>query len=62
MHNNEIKPKEVPFPMVFSMVTLGLLCLLLSLMVLPQVRDLILKPATDILMNSQMYISPILGM
>ena len=62
MHNNEIKPKEVPFPMVFSMVTLGLLCLLLSLMVLPQLRDLILKPATDILMNSQMYISPILGM
>jgi len=66
-YNKEVKkdeksPKEVPFPMVLSMITLGILCLLLSLLVLPQVRDTVLKPAIDILMNSQMYISPILGM
>ncbi|MGQ9621185.1 MAG: complex I subunit 5 family protein [Bacteroidales bacterium] len=59
---NENSPREVPFPMVFSMITLGLLCLLLSLLIVPYFRDIILKPATDILMNSQMYISPILGM
>lgn len=62
VQKDEKSPKEVPFPMVASMVTLGILCLLLSLLVLPQVRDIVLKPAIDILMNSQMYISPILGM
>lgn len=62
VQKDEKSPKEVPFPMVVSMVTLGILCLLLSLLVLPQVRDIVLKPAIDILMNSQMYISPILGM
>lgn len=66
-HNREIAenaqgPKEVPFPMVFSMITLGVVCLLLSLLALPHFRDMILTPAVNILMNSQMYISPILGM
>jgi len=61
VQKDENSPKEVPFPMVFSMIALGILCLLLSLLVLPQVRDTVLKPAIDILMNSQMYISPILG-
>jgi len=41
--------KEVPFPMVFSMVVMSLLCLILSLLAFPGIRDAILTPATDIL-------------
>jgi len=37
--------REVPFPMVFSMVILGILCVVLSLLAIPQVRDLFLTPA-----------------
>lgn len=59
---DEAEPKEAPFPMVFSMVTLSLLCILLSLIALPQVREAVLTPAVNILMNSQMYTLPILGM
>jgi multicomponent Na+:H+ antiporter subunit D len=54
--------KEVPFPMVFSMVILSIICILLSLLAFPQIRDVILTPAVNILIDSARYSSPILGM
>ena len=58
----ETYPKEVPFPMVFSMVILSIFCVLLSLLAFPQIRDAVLTPAINILMDSAKYSSPILGM
>jgi multicomponent Na+:H+ antiporter subunit D len=47
--------KEVPFTMMFTMITLGLMCFALSILAFPGIRDLLLKPAVDILMNSELY-------
>ncbi len=59
---NERKIKEVPFPMVFSMVILSIICLLLSLLVIPADQgDAILTPAIDILMDPSKYSSTIIG-
>jgi multicomponent Na+:H+ antiporter subunit D len=58
----EPKPKEVPFPMVFSMIILSIACLLLSLLVFPDIRNAILKPAIDILMDPLKYSSQIIGL
>jgi len=49
--------KEVPFPMVFSMVVLSILCLALSLLVLPGVRDTVLTPLVGILTDAGLYSS-----
>jgi multicomponent Na+:H+ antiporter subunit D len=59
---NKTKIKEVPFPMLFSMIILGIICLLLSILVFPGVREMILTPATDILMDPSKYSSQIMGM
>jgi len=53
--------KEVPFPMVFSMVILSIICLILSLLVIPDIRDAILTPAIDILTDPTKYSSTIIG-
>lgn len=53
--------KEVPFPMVFSMIILSIICLLLSLLAFPGIRETILTPATDILMDPSKYTSQITG-
>jgi len=53
--------REVPFPMVFSMVVLSLICVLLSLLVIPGFRDAILTPAIDILSDPVKYSSTIIG-
>jgi multicomponent Na+:H+ antiporter subunit D len=58
---NKIKVKEVPFPMLFSMIILGIICLLLSVLVIPGIREMILTPATDILMDPSKYSSQITG-
>ena len=58
---NTGKIREVPFPMVFSMIILSIICLLLSLLVLPGIRETILTPATDILMDPSKYPSQITG-
>jgi len=60
--NKDKNLREVPFPMVFSMVILGALCILLSLVAIPQVRELFLTPAINVLMDPQLYTSTILGM
>jgi multicomponent Na+:H+ antiporter subunit D len=53
--------REVPFPMVFSMIVLSLICVLLSLLVIPGFRDAILTPAIDILSDPIKYSSTIIG-
>jgi multicomponent Na+:H+ antiporter subunit D len=54
-------PREVPFPMVFSMVVLSIFCILLSFLALPQVRDSILTPVINLLMDPQLYSAPLTG-
>ncbi len=54
--------REVPLPMLLSMVILAVVCLLLSLLVLPGIRETVLSPATDILMDQMKYSSQITGM
>lgn len=54
--------KEVPFPMVFSMVVLGVICLLLSILVFPDIRDAVLTPAANILLDPTRYSSTITGL
>ena len=53
--------KEVPFPMVFSMVIMSLLCIILSLLAFPGIRDAILTPATDILTDPAKYKDLVIG-
>ncbi len=53
--------KEVPFPMLFSMIVLSIICLLLSLLALPGIREAVLTPITDILMDPSRYSSQITG-
>jgi multicomponent Na+:H+ antiporter subunit D len=53
--------REVPFTMVFSMVVLSIFCVLLSLLVIPEIRDTFLKPAIDILTDPLKYSTSILG-
>ena len=56
------KIKEVPFAMSFSMIFLAVLCLALSLLAFPSVRDSILSPAIDVLMQSDLYFTSTLGL
>jgi multicomponent Na+:H+ antiporter subunit D len=53
--------KEVPVPMLISMISLAVVCLLLSLLALPGIRDSVLAPATDVLMDQMKYSSQITG-
>ena len=57
--NREIR--EVPFTMCFSMVVLAVLCLTLSLLVVPDIRDIVLTPAVDVLLNTLDYSKTIVG-
>jgi len=54
--------KEVPVPMLVSMIILAVICLFLSVLAIPGVRETILTPATDILMDQMKYSSQITGM
>jgi multicomponent Na+:H+ antiporter subunit D len=53
--------KEVPFTMCFSMICMALLCLVLSLLIFPGIREVILTPAVNALMNSGPFTSSIIG-
>ncbi len=53
------KVREVPFAMSASMIFLAVLCLAMSLLAVPSVRELVLQPALDVLMQPDSY-SPIL--
>ncbi len=61
-YNTNQKIKEVPFPMIFSMAIMGILCLVFSLLAFPDIRDQILGPAVDVLMNAGQYTQTIIGM
>ncbi len=56
------KIKEVPFSMCFSMIVLVILCLALSLLAIPGIREIVLTPAVDVLMQTTDYSSAIIGM
>ena len=58
--NQKRNIKEVPFPMIFSMVVLSLLCVFLSLLAIPEIRDTFLTPAIDILTDPVKYSTSIL--
>lgn len=53
--------REVPFPMIFSMVIMSLLCIILSLLAFPGIRDVVLMPAIEVLTNAVKYSSTIIG-
>lgn len=55
------KIREVPFPMSFSMIVLATLCLALSLLAFPSVSEVVLRPAIDVLMQSELYSITIIG-
>jgi multicomponent Na+:H+ antiporter subunit D len=55
------KIKEVPFAMRFSMIVMALLCLLLSLLIFPGIREAVLMPAVESLMKTGEYGIEILG-
>jgi len=59
-NNKKRNIKEVPFPMIFSMVVLSLLCVFLSLLAIPEIRDTFLTPAIDILTDPVKYSTSIL--
>jgi multicomponent Na+:H+ antiporter subunit D len=54
--------KEVAGPMVFSMIILGILCFVMSLFAIPSFREAVFKPAVDILINGDSYMSKIIGL
>ena len=56
------KIREVPFPMSLSMVVLAIFCLALSLLIFPGVREVMLTPAVDVLMETTNYATTITGM
>jgi multicomponent Na+:H+ antiporter subunit D len=60
-YESKIKIREVPFPMAFSMIVLGIICLLSGLLILPAVRDSVLYPAINILSDPSKYSSIIIG-
>ena len=61
-YSKTLKIKEVPFPMIFSMAIMGILCLAFSLLAFPGVREQILGPAIDVLMKTGEYTQTIIGM
>jgi multicomponent Na+:H+ antiporter subunit D len=56
-NNKNLNVKEVPFPMKFSMVVLSIICVVLSLLAIPSIRNTFFAPAIDILTNAVNYSS-----
>jgi formate hydrogenlyase subunit 3/multisubunit Na+/H+ antiporter MnhD subunit len=61
LHSKYSKIKEVPFSMSFSMILLSILCVIFSLLIIPEVRMIFLQPAVDVLINSTNYATKIIG-
>lgn len=59
-NSRSLNIKEVPFPMMFSMITLSIVCILLSLLAVPAIRDAILTPAINILADPLKYSTTVL--
>lgn len=60
-HRGDLNVREVPFPMCFSMIFLAVLCLGLSLFIVPAVRDVFVTPAVNVLLDSAVYSTGVLG-
>ncbi len=66
-HNKE-KPAlklltdKLPFSMKFSMITMLILCLLMSILVFPDFRNVLLTPAVDVLIGMSDYATQITGL
>ncbi|MFC1898383.1 complex I subunit 5 family protein [Candidatus Cloacimonadota bacterium] len=58
---DKMKIKEVPFSMALSMILLAALCLGLSLLAIPQFRDMFLQPAVNSLVESVQYSITVIG-
>jgi multicomponent Na+:H+ antiporter subunit D len=56
-NRNFKKVKEVPFAMSFSMIILAILCLGLSLIAIPSVREIVLDQAVNSLIDMDKYIN-----
>jgi len=54
--------REVPFSMAFSMILMAILCLVMGALYLPGIREIVLDPAVDVLVNSSNYAKIVLGM
>ncbi len=59
--DKKISVREVPFPMCFSMIFLAVLCLVLSLLIVPSIRNIVLTPAVNVLVESAAYSTTVLG-
>ena len=60
--NSKLKEvREVPFPMCFSMIFLTILCLVLSLFIVPGIKEIFLDPAVSVLTNAMQYSVNVLG-
>lgn len=57
---NFIAPK-LPFTMKFSMIAMLVLCVAMSLLILPSLRELVFQPAVEVLMNLNKYTTYITG-
>ncbi len=55
------KIKEVPFTMAFAMILMAALCLGMSLLAIPTIRDIVLTPAVDALMETVQYSKTVIG-
>ncbi len=57
----KIVVREVPFAMCFSMVFMAVLCIALSLLIVPSIRDIVLMPAVNVLLDTAGYSTTVLG-
>jgi multicomponent Na+:H+ antiporter subunit D len=48
--------KEVPFTMCFSMIVLAVLCLALSLLIIPGIREAVMEPVVNAIINKADYL------
>ena len=55
--NNKLKNiKEVPFTMCFSMIILAILCIALSLLIIPGIREIVMDPVINVLIDKANYL------
>jgi multicomponent Na+:H+ antiporter subunit D len=57
----EFKVREVPFAMCFSMIFMAVLCIALSLLIVPSIKDIVLTPAVNVLLDTVKYSTTVLG-
>lgn len=61
LNNRDLKIREVPFAMCFSMIFMAVLCIVLSLLIVPSIRDIVLTPAVNVLLDTVKYSTTVLG-